>query len=288
MSILIYGIASSAILALWTIGFSLTFGISGLANFCYGALYILGAFICWGLIVPLGLPLFLAAVITIVIIGFFGFALYWGLLLRVRGLALSEIVTTFAAGVAILEFLRWKGYYGYKYSLPVFIDGSVEIGGVFIDYQRLFIIGIGLALIFFLYLFIHHTRTGLSFRGIAQNERTAISLGIESDWTAALSLALGSALAVVAAIITISVGLININQGYDVLIWVIAVGILGGLESIPGIIAASFILGFLQTATATYFNPKWMAVVPVAAIILILAVKPSGIFGSFKELEERV
>jgi len=286
--VLIYGVANSAILAVWTIGFSLVFGIAGLANFAYGAIYILGSFLCWGLLTSLGLPFFLAIIISIVAMGALGFAMYWGILLRVRGLAISELITTFAFGVAILEFLRWKGFYGHEYSLPVFIEGSVNIGGVYIDYQRLFIIGVGLALVLFLYFFTHHTRMGLSFRGIAQNERTAISLGIESDWTAALSLGLGSALAAVAAVATISLGLININQGYEVLLWVIAVGILGGLESVEGIIAAAFVLGFAQTATAMFFNPMWMVVVPVAAIILILAVKPSGIFGKFKELEERV
>jgi hypothetical protein len=155
-------------------------------------------------------------------------------------------------------------------------------------YPAIFIIGIGLGLVLFLYFFTHYTRIGLAFRGIAQNERTAISLGIKSDWTAALSLAFGSAMASVAAIVILPLGIISINTGYEVLLIAVAVGIVGGLESVPGILVASLILGYAQIITGTYFKPEWMMVVYLAAIVFILAIKPSGLFGKFKELEERV
>ena len=107
----------------------------------------------------------------------------------------SEVIATFAIGLAILELFRYLGFIGFEYTLPVFLDGSVEIGGVYVDYQRLAIVAIGLLLAVFLYLFTHHTKTGLAFRGIAQDEQTALSLGINSDWVAALSVAFGSGLA---------------------------------------------------------------------------------------------
>jgi len=288
MSVLIYGITNSITLALIALGFSLTFGISGIANFAYGAFYIIGGLLTFELFIDLGLPYFLSAIIAIGIVGLLGFAFYWGVLLRLRGMLLNEVIATFAVGIAILQLLRWKGFYGYRYALPVFVKGSVEIGGVAVDYQRLFIIGVGVILVLFIYLFTHHTRVGLSFRGIAQNERTAISLGIESDWTGALSLAFGSALAAVAAIMILPLGIIDVNQGYDVLIYALAVGILGGLESIPGIIMAAFVLGFSQILMATFFKAEWMIVIILLAIILVLALRPSGILGKSKELEERV
>jgi branched-chain amino acid transport system permease protein len=68
----------------------------------------------------------------------------------------------------------------------------------------------------------------------------------------------------------------------------VAVGIVGGLESVSGILVASLILGYAQIITGTYLAPEWMMVVYLAAIVLILAIKPSGLFGKFKELEERV
>jgi branched-chain amino acid transport system permease protein len=287
-SIIIYGLVNSVILALTAMGFSLTFGISGVANFAYGGFYLLSGFLVWMLLNYLKFPYILAIVVTIGVVGFLGFLTYWVILLRVRGIALSEVIATYALGVGILELFRWLGFVTYEFTLPYFKKGMVMIAGVPVDYQRLFIIGIGLALVVFLYFFTHHTRIGLAFRGIAQNERTAISLGIRSDFTAALSLAFGSAMASVAAITILPLGIISINTGYEVLLIAVAVGIVGGLESVPGILVASLILGYAQVITGTYFSPEWMMVVYLAAIVIILSIKPSGLFGKFKELEERV
>ncbi|RLA85763.1 MAG: branched-chain amino acid ABC transporter permease [Deltaproteobacteria bacterium] len=287
-SIIVYGLVNSVILALIAIGFSLTFGISGVANFAYGGFYLFSGYLTWMLLKYLGLPFGLAIPVAILATGLLGFLTYWVILLRVRGIVLSEVIATFALGVGMLEFFRWKGFVTYEFTLPYFVKGVVEIAGVPLDYQRLIIIGIGLVLVLFLYLFTHHTRIGLSFRGIAQNERTAISLGIESDWTAALSLALGSALAAVAAIAILPLGIISINVGYDVLLIAVAVGIIGGLESAAGILVGSLILGYAQVITGMYLAPEWTMVVYLAAIVVVLAIKPSGLFGKFKELEERV
>jgi branched-chain amino acid transport system permease protein len=287
-SILVYGLVNSVILALIAMGFSLTFGISGVANFAYGAFYLLSGYLAWMLLKYVGLPFFLAVPLTIGLVGFLGFIVYWVILVRVRGIVLSEVIATFALGVGTLEFFRWKGFVTYEFTLPYFKKGMLLIAGVPVDYQRLCIIGIGLALICFLYLFTHYTRIGWSFRGIAQNERTAISLGIESDWTAALSMAFGSAMTAVAAVSILPLGIISINMGYDVLLIAVAVGIVGGLESIPGILVASLILGYAQIITSMYFSAEWMMVVYLAAIVLVLAIRPSGLFGKFKELEERV
>jgi branched-chain amino acid transport system permease protein len=284
MEILIYGITNSVTLALMAIGFSLTFGISGLPNFAHGAFYLLGGILTWIFINQLGIPFLFSALISIVLVGL----LYWGLMLRLRGLAINEVIATLATAIVVIEILRWLGFSGFTYVLPEFIKGSVKIGNVWLDYQRIFLVAIGVALIIFFYLFTHCTKTGLSFRAIAQNERTAISLGIDSDWTAALSLAFGSALAVVAGLAILPLGSIDTEVGYDILIYALAVGIVGGLESIPGVVVASFILGFCQIAVATFFRAQWQTVVTLAAIVIILAVKPSGLFGKYKELEERV
>lgn len=287
-SILIYGLINSVILALTALGFSLTFGISGVANFAYGGFYILSGFLLWILLNYLKFPFILAILLTIGIVGLLGFITYWVILLRVRGIALSEVIATFALGVGILELFRWMGFVTYEFTLPYLKKGMIMIAGVPIDYQRLFIIGIGLALVVFLYFFTHHTRIGLSFRGIAQNERTAIALGIRSDRTAALSLAFGCAMGAAAAVIILPLGIISINTGYEVLLIAVAVGIVGGLESVSGILVASLLLGYTQVFTGTYLKPEWMMVVYLAAIVIVLTIKPSGLFGKFKELEERV
>jgi branched-chain amino acid transport system permease protein len=288
LSLLIYGTIQSVILAFYALGFSLAYGISGVANFAHGGLFILSGYIAWCFMNYFHLPWLLSVPISIVLTGLIGFVLYWGLLLRIRGIPLAEVVVTFAAGIAILEFLAWQGLYGFYYNLPVFVKGGIEIGSVAVDYQRLIVLGTGAVLAAFLWFFVHHTKIGLAFRGIAQNERTALSLGIESDWTGALSLALGSALAAVSAIMILPMGVMEATVGYEVLIYAVAVAIVGGLESVLGMIVASFIIGFGQIAVARYVGSSWMVIVPLAAIAFILAIRPSGLLGKFKELEERV
>jgi branched-chain amino acid transport system permease protein len=287
-SILIYGLVNSVILILTALGFSLTFGLSRVANFAHGGIYLLSGLVSWILLKRLGLPYPLSILLTILATGLLGALIYRLLLMRVRGIELSEVIATFAAGVVILEFFRWMGFVTYEFNLPPFVQGQVKILGVFVDYQRLLIIAVGLALAVILWFFSHHTKTGLALRGMAQDEYTALTLGIESDWAAMLSVALGSSLTAVAAVTILPLGIISINVGYDVLLIALAVAVVGGLESTMGLIIAGVILGFSMVITSNFLGPQWMMVVYLVAIVLVLAIRPSGIMGKFKELEERV
>jgi len=285
---IVYGFVNSVILMLVALGFNLTFGISGVANFAYGALYILGALLCWIFFNSLGLPFILAVILAVALTAVAGALMYRFILLRIRGMALSEVIATFGIGLAILELLKYLGFIGFEYSLPVFIDHSIEFGQVIIDMQRVFIVIIGVAMAAFLWFFTHHTRTGLRFRGIAQDERTALSLGINSDRVAMLSVAFGAAYAAAAAIVILPLGTINVEQGYSVLINALAVCIVGGLGSTGGVVLASFLIGYGQTFTVTYLESHWVMLVPLIVILVILVIKPSGLFGVQKELEERI
>ena len=138
---LVYGLINSAVLALMALGFNLTFGISGVANFAYGAIYVVAGFLTWTFINQLNIPYALSAALTIALVGIFGALIYRFIIKRIRGLVISEVIATFGISIIILEFLRYVGFIGFKYSLPVFINGSVEILGAFVDIQRLFIIG---------------------------------------------------------------------------------------------------------------------------------------------------
>jgi branched-chain amino acid transport system permease protein len=285
---LVYALINSVILALMAIGFNLTFGISGVANFAHGALYILSAYVSWMLIHFLGLPFPLAALLSVLLTMLIGALMYRFVLLRVRGQALSEVIATFGIGLAILELFRYLGFVGFEYNLPVFIDHSFMIAGAYVDMQRILIVVLGAVLIAGLWVFTHHTSLGLAFRGIAQDERTALSLGIDSDWIATLSVSFGAGLAAVAAIIIIPLGSISPGEGYEVLIKALAVCIIGGLGSTGGVIVASFVIGFAERFTDTYISSHWTMIVSLAAILIVLVVRPSGLFGRQKELEERI
>ena len=213
----IYALINTAVLALMAIGFNLTFGISGIANFAYGAFYILAAYGVWMLLTLLHLPYPAAVAVAILVNLVLGALVYRFVLLRVRGQALSEVIATFGIGLAILELFRYFGLVGFEYNLPVFVDKSFVIAGTYVDFQRI-------------------------------------------------------------AIVVFSA----------VLILALAVYIIGGLGSTGGVIAASFIVGFAERFTDTYIGSHWTMIVSLAAILIVLTIKPSGLFGNQKELEERI
>ncbi|MFH0823283.1 MAG: branched-chain amino acid ABC transporter permease [Pseudomonadota bacterium] len=285
---LIYGFVNSIILALIALGFSLTFGISGISNFAYGALYVMSGYSVWIFMNKLSIPFPVAVVLSVLLTSALGAVVYRLVLLRVRGQVISEVIATFGVGLAILEMFRYLGFTGFEYTIPVFTDGSIMIGDTYVDHQRLWIVGIGIVVAVALYFFTHHTRLGLAFRGIAQDERTALSLGINSDRIAGISVAFGSGLAAVAAVVILPRGNISVNDGYDVLINAMAVCIVGGLGSTVGVVVASFLIGYAQMITDTVSGPHWKMIVSLIAILVILVFKPSGLFGKQKELEERI
>ena len=198
------------------------------------------------------------------------------------------MIATFGIGLAILELFSYFGWVGFEYTLPAFFDRSVIIAGTYVDFQRIAIVVFSALLIAGLWLFTHHTSTGLAFRGIAQDERTALTFGIDSDWIATLSVSFGAGLAALAALFIIPLGTISPGDGYEVLIKALAVCIIGGLGSTGGVIVASFVIGFAERFTDSYISSHWTMIVSLAAILVVLTIKPSGLFGKQKELAERI
>ncbi|HUU80730.1 MAG TPA: branched-chain amino acid ABC transporter permease [Acidobacteriota bacterium] len=288
MDILIYGIINSIALSLMALGFALVYGISRVPNFAHGALYVVCGFVTWSLLNNLGLNYFLSIVLAIIITGIVGALIYQFVLIRVRGMAISEIIASYAIGLAILEGFRWWGFKGLTYTLPAFIEGRIEIGDIPVDLHRVSVVVIGAAVVCFLWLFTHYTRIGLALRGMAQDERAALMLGIDSDLMAVVAMAFGAMLAGLAAVLLLPLGNIVVESGYNVLLLAIAVCIVGGLGSWVGAVLAAFLIGFAQILTVVYLGSHYQMVVALLAIIFTLILRPSGLFGQQKELEERV
>jgi branched-chain amino acid transport system permease protein len=279
MDIIIYGIINSVSLTLMALGFTLVYGVSRLPNFAHGALYVLTGYMTWILMNRLGLNYPLAILFSLCACAGIGAAMYYFILVRVRGMPISEIIASYAIGLAILEGLRWGGLKGGTFVLPPFIQGSTELFGTSVDFHRLFVVGAGIILVAALWLFVNSTKIGLALKGMAQDERAAMAV---------VAMALGSMLAGVAALVLLPLGNIVVEAGYHVLIMAVAVCIVGGLGSWTGAILASFLIGFAQILTVSYLGTHFQVVVALLAIIVTLIWRPSGLFGWQKELEERV
>ena len=288
MEILVYGTINSVSLALMGLGFAMVYGISRVPNFAHGALYVICGFVTWTFLQKIGMPYFFAILLSLIVNGALGMLMYRFVLIRVRGMNISEIIASYAIGLVILEGLRFGGFRGMTYTLPVFMEGSLMIGGVPVDYHRLLMAIIGILLVGGLWLFTHYTRIGLALQGMAQDERAALMLGIDSDFMAMLAMGFGAVLAGIAATLLMPLGNIVVETGYQVLIMSIAVCIVGGLGSWMGAFFAAFIIGYAQILTVVFLGSHFQMVVAILAIILTLILKPSGLFGQQKELEERV
>jgi branched-chain amino acid transport system permease protein len=286
--ILVYGTVASATILLIAVGFSLTFGFTGVANFAHGALYLLSGYVLWLLLNNVGLPYLAAVPLTIVLMGLLGAAIYRFVIAPVRGIVLSEVIATFALGVAILELFRWLGFITYQFSIPVFVRGRASILGTSLDYQRIAIVLVAAAVVAALWWFTQRTRTGRALRAVAQDEYTAISIGIRSEWAATISVGLGAALAAIAAVTVLPLGILSINLGYAAILIALAAAVVGGVESLWGLVAGSAILGFTLVTTGVLLGEEWAVLVYLVAIVVMLAWRPSGLFGRTHVLEERV
>jgi branched-chain amino acid transport system permease protein len=288
LDVIVYGFINSAIFALMSMGFALVYGVSRLPNFAHGALYILTGYATWTSMNMLGLNYVLSILLALLAVTAIGALMYRFLLIRVRGMPMSEIMATFAVGLAIMEALRWWGFIGQAYILPSFVKGVVLIGDVPVDLQRLVVLGVSAIVVILLWLFTLYTKVGLSLSAIAQDEHAAMMLGMDSDLAAGIAMAFGSALAGVAAVVVLPLGNITVETGYEVLIYAVAVAAIGGLGSWFGAVVAAFIIGFAQVITMVYIAPQYQMVVVFLAIILTFVIRPSGLFGRQKNLEERV
>jgi len=172
--------------------------------------------------------------------------------------------------------------------LPPFVNGVIETRWVTIDFQRLLIIAAGLLLLGSMWLFTHYHKVGLALRAMAQHERAALMLGIHSDRMANIALGIGSALAGISAIAVMPLGNVNCESGYSVLTNAIAVCVIGGLRRWAGKILDALIVGLATTMMSALGGTMWNDVLVFGLIILILIIRPSGLFGQQKELEERV
>ncbi|MFH2011756.1 MAG: branched-chain amino acid ABC transporter permease [Pseudomonadota bacterium] len=288
MDLVVYGFINSATLVLISVGFALVYGVSRIPNFSHGAIYVLSGALCWSFMSRLAMGYIASIVISLIIVALVGALIYQLVLMRIRGLPFSEIIASFAIGMAILEALRLAGFSWSQSALPTYVKGTINILGVPVDWQRLILVGAAMALAAALWLFTNFTKIGLGLSGIAQDEDAALLLGIDSDLAATIAMAIGAASVGIASIVILPLSSIKVEQGYEILIYALSVCVIGGLGSWLGAVFASFILGYSQVLAARFIGPQFQIVVALFAIILILLLKPSGLLGEQKALEERV
>ncbi len=278
MEILIYGAVTSAIYAMLAVGFTLIFGVARVLNLAHGSFYALGAYGAYVLTSIVGLPLWLAATLSIISVAVFGVLVEKILIRPLRYSQLGVLMITLAIALVVEQTLFLT--FGSEYrNVPAFVDTKINIGGVDVAGQRLLTLVVAGVSIAVLYLFIQRTRLGSAILAISQDADAAKYMGIPSDRIFSLVMAISAALAALAGILAGPFLSVQPSMHLLPIVKAFAIVVVGGLGSIPGSILAAFMLGYAETIVAYEISTSWTEIVSVLATLLMLVFRPAGIFG---------
>jgi branched-chain amino acid transport system permease protein len=290
IQMIITGIATGGVYGLIALGFVLIFKATGILNLATGAFMTLGAYICLTVLGQLGAPFWVAFLCTL------GFAIVLGIVLEriiLRPLIGEPIISVIMVTIGLSSILQglthviWSPDYR---SFPeIFPPEPLDLGFAIVPSGLLWgFIFAAIGTIIFILIF-KLTRTGVAMRATASDQQAALSMGISVRWVFALSWSYGAVAAAIGGIVIGNISGISIYLG-DIGLKVLAVIILGGLDSIGGAILGGLIIGILENLAGLYLDPVFGGgvkdVAPFVILVLIIMIRPYGLFG--KKIIERV
>ena len=265
--------------ALLGIGLTLIFGIMRVVNFTHGELYAFGAYMMYMFVMRTGANFFAALVLAIALGVLLGAAIELLLLRRLRGADIdTTMLVMIGAWIALqnAEQLVWSGVA--KSIDSPFPAAPLVIGPVSVGWNRVFVLGVALALIAATHALINHTRLGKAMRATFQDSDTAALMGVNIGWVHTATFALGSGLAAAAGALLGPVFVAYPTMGDLAALKAFAIVILGGLGSVPGATLGGFILALVEELGAGYVSSGYRDAMGFLLIIAILLFRPTGLF----------
>lgn len=278
---LINGVISGTILAVPAIGFSAIFAVLNYPNFTVGSLAAAGAYAGYLANTQFGWPLGLALAAAFAGAALVGVVHEWAAVRPLQNAgALTMAIASLAGGIVIENLLRFAfGNEQRGYDLPLARD--IVIGGIWrFGPQQIKNFGMAVAIMAAIWAFLRWTRTGRSMRAVADNRDLARLRGIEPERVAVVTVAVGAGLAGVGGMI---IGLdtsLEPFMGQRLLLSIFAAAVLGGLGSIPGAVAGALVIGVVEEVSVLFINPAYKSAIAFAAILLVLTLRPAGLFGT--------
>ena len=276
------GLANGAILAVAALGFVLIYKATGVINFAQGEFLLIGGYVIWAFTVA-GLHWSIAILLALLVAVAMGM-LIERLVLRpmVGESAISVIMVT--VGLAAVLGALVQGIWGTtQESLDILPASSIALpSGGARPVNRLWAIGIAAVALTIFTVFFRKSHYGVAMRAVADDQQAAMVMGISVRRVFAMSWALAAVSAVIGGLLIASL----IGRSSEIAVFgliVFPVVIVGGLDSILGALVGGLIVGLLSQYTAGYFDPALRTVVPYVILVLVLLVKPYGLFG-----EERI
>lgn len=286
----INGISLGSIYALIALGYTMVYGIIQLINFAHGEILMIGAFIGFFAITLLGLNLFVALLLAMLVSAALGVLIERVAYKPLRNSGRLAVLIT-AIGMSLLLQNGGLQIFGTSYqSFPqVFPKKAFQFlnGKIVITSYQLLILAVTIVMMLFLNYIVNRTKTGKAMRAVSHDRDAALMMGINVDNIISVTFAIGSAFAAVAGVLlglyyqTVH-PLMGVMPGLKAFV----AAVLGGIGVIPGAMAGGFLLGIIEALVSGYWSTTYRDVVVFAILIIILIVKPSGLFG--KDTGEKV
>lgn len=274
------GLTSGGLLALIALGFVLVYKGTRVINFAMGEFMMIGAYLFWTFAVPLGLHWTLALALTIVGIAIVAAVVERMVLRPLSGQPTISIVMATIGLAGLLHGLAEGVWGGKDLSLPQILPRKpLLLGDLMLQGQALWSFVIAIVLIAAFTVYFRYSRNGVAMRAAASDPVTAYAMGIDVRRTARLTWIFAGITGALAGIIVASMTSLTPSLG-NVALGVLAVIILGGLDSIAGAIIAGLIVGWLESVTVMMFGGLARDVVPYVVVLVILMVRPYGLFGT--------
>ncbi len=275
--IIVFGLLHASIYMVFSLGFSLIFGVAKIPYLAYGALYTTSAYIAYLFLTNFGLTPLLAMALALIIVALLNIALGDIAVKPALKMPVSVFISTFAVAYIIEEIFRIE--LGLTPVTLPSIQGVTLIWGVPVNNQWLLVLITSIILSVLLVLFLKHTSTGKAIRAVAEDWNEAMITGINPLKVFRTTMLIAGLYAATAGILLSPLKAITPEMGWGPLFTAFAIVILGGMGSIKGTIIASFIYAFVEQTTTWVLGSGFAEIVPLILIIMVLIVKPTGLFG---------
>ena len=277
---LFIGLINGAFYALLSLGLAVIFGLLNVINFAHGAQYMMGAFCAWLGLKYLGLNYWAALALAPLVVGASGMLIEVFLLRRIKQLDhVYGLLLTF--GVALLiegAFRQGFGAGGLPYAIPEQLEGRRNLGFMSLPNYRAWVIVASLAVCIATWVGIEKTRLGAYLRAATENPALVQAFGVRVPRMMTLTYGFGAALAALAGVMAAPIYQVSPSMGANTIIVVFAVVVIGGMGSIAGAIVSGFALGLIEGLTKVFY-PQASSTVIFLIMVLVLLVKPAGLFG---------
>jgi branched-chain amino acid transport system permease protein len=276
------GLLTGALYGLIAMGMALIFGVMRIVNFAHGAFLMLGMYASYVLFQSTGISPYYGFPLVGAVLFVIGYGTYMGLLRPIRG-QVDFMVILLTMGLALIITDGVQLIFGADYhqiNIPL-LSKNIRLGSqISINAPWLVSFAIAAVLAVVLYFVVTHTMFGRAARAIAQNRYPAPLMGINVNRVQAISFGIGSAAAGVAGALLLPVFYLFPEVGNQFKLKSFVMVVLGGMGSIQGAAIAGLVLGVVESLTSLYWGNEWALAVDFVIFILVLSLKPSGIFGS--------